>query len=761
MNYFNNRKLLPTVFIIILLIAVLKSSAQKESSAWYFGRYAGLDFSAGLPEPLTNGEINTFEGCTSWSDSLGNLCFYSDGVTVWNSEHQIMDNGTGLMGDSSTAQTILAVPQPGNTNQIFLFTVDDLQLVDNETVTDGLRLSKVDMTLNNGLGAVTEKNLLLFDSVSEKITAVKKANESAYWVIAHEWGNNRFRAYEIDTDGFHDTPVLSDVGTPHTQIMPNIIINSIGTMKLNPQGNKLALAMLRSSLAELFDFDPVTGIVSNPVTINFGGYGVYGTEFSPDGSKLYISADTKLYSVDVNAGTPSDIINSLTLIAEEEHYTGTMQTATDGKIYCSVDDAQYLGIIRAPNKAAANCDYISDGIFLNGGQARKGLPNFISSLFLPPDFYAVPDCYGTETQFYLADTTGVDSVFWDFGDIDSGILNYSQLVEPTHIYTDTGDFQIQVSLWNSGIETVISDWITVSYAETVDLGVDTVLCDEPEYIMDAQGENLSYLWQDGTTDAIYHATESGDYRLTVTNDYTGCKHSDTVQVILSAAPGLQLGADTVFCEQSNFFIEPVTDCDTCSFEWSDGAGENVLYPEASGYYALTLTNGDGCIAFDTVTLTMLTIPIVDLGMDTTVCEDTPYLLTAEFPDSEYLWSDESTDAQLSVYSSGTYSVEITNVCGTFTDSVSVDFEYCGDIYIPNIITPNNDGINDFFSIKGIENGPWQLSIFSRWGNRVYYSENYCNDWSAEGRDEGVYFYILLSKDDPQKFEGFIHVRREH
>ena len=74
---------------LILILFSFKLFSQHEADFWYFGDYAGLDFSSGNPEPLINGQLQNYEGCAAISDSTGNLLFYTNGVTVWNKEHQI------------------------------------------------------------------------------------------------------------------------------------------------------------------------------------------------------------------------------------------------------------------------------------------------------------------------------------------------------------------------------------------------------------------------------------------------------------------------------------------------------------------------------------------------------------------------------------------------------------------------------------------------------------------------------------------------
>jgi gliding motility-associated-like protein len=87
-----------------------------------------------------------------------------------------------------------------------------------------------------------------------------------------------------------------------------------------------------------------------------------------------------------------------------------------------------------------------------------------------------------------------------------------------------------------------------------------------------------------------------------------------------------------------------------------------------------------------------------------------------------------------------------------------------DLIIPNLFTPNGDGNNDTFEIRGLdffdEN---DLVIVNRWGNEVYKSNNYQNEWTGEGLNEGTYYYVLRVKENLtapwQIYKGYITLIR--
>jgi len=176
--------------IILAILAITLFSQENNANIWYFGENAGVNFNTGIPLSLTDGALNTWEGCASICNQEGELLFYTDGQTVYNRNHQIMPNGTGLLGDYSASQSSIIIPKPDlspNNNIYYIFTVDRWQ----DDFVNGLRYSIVDMTLDGGLGDITsDKNILLHDKVAEKITAIHHSNNQDVWILTHDWGSN-------------------------------------------------------------------------------------------------------------------------------------------------------------------------------------------------------------------------------------------------------------------------------------------------------------------------------------------------------------------------------------------------------------------------------------------------------------------------------------------------------------------------------------------------------------------------------------------
>ncbi len=113
-------KMKKNLLLFILLFFFLKIFSQGEANIWYFGINAGIDFNSGSPVALTNSQMITDEGCAVLSNASGQLLFYTDGSTVWNKNHQVMQNGSGLLGHYSSSQSATIIQKPGSTNLFYV-----------------------------------------------------------------------------------------------------------------------------------------------------------------------------------------------------------------------------------------------------------------------------------------------------------------------------------------------------------------------------------------------------------------------------------------------------------------------------------------------------------------------------------------------------------------------------------------------------------------------------------------------------------------
>lgn len=357
----------------------LSSYSQQQFNNWYFGYFAGITFNTNPPSALPNSAMWANEGSATISDNNGMLLFYTNGMEIWDRNHMLMPNGTGLNGSLTCTQSALVIPKPGASGIYYVFTPPD-----QFSSAGPFCYSIVDMSLNNGFGDITNKNTPLFFSSTEKVTAMPHANGTDIWVIGHGYSNADFYAFQLTASGILPLPVISTAGTPQNGTMEQ----TLGTMKASPCGDKIAL-VVHSSYLELFDFDQFTGIVSNPVRLttctSLNAWGLYSAEFSPDGTKLYSVEEhpSVVVQFDLMAGNTTAVIASAdTIVYRMWHYFGALQNGPDGKMYISRFNTapNFISCINNPNNLGSACNFIDTAMVINQF-ATHGLPYIMSSFF--------------------------------------------------------------------------------------------------------------------------------------------------------------------------------------------------------------------------------------------------------------------------------------------------------------------------------------------------------------------------------------------
>lgn len=448
MNYLFSFKIFRLPILLGILFFSLTSNGQNETSKWHFGNFAGIDFMTTPPSAIIGASLTTSEGSSGISDAAGNLLFYTDGITVWNSTNAVMAGGTGLFGDPSTTQSAVVVKQPGNANIYYVFTLACC----NAAI--GVNYSIVDMNLSAGQGSVTVLNTNIAGASSERLTSVKHCNGIDTWVLSQDL-NGDFRAHLVTAAGVSAIPVISSIPT-NSATGPAYV----GYMKFSPNGRKLGLAAANDPTVgfELYDFDASTGIVSNRLFLLQNAWS-YGAEFSPDGTKFYgaLWGGATLYQWDLCAGSNTAIVNSQFTVATNSG--GALQLAKDGKIYMTRAGFTQMGEISTPNVMGLGMNYTDLGQSIAPNTNSYGLPNFITSGLKqpPPPFTYTPNCLSasfTAPQVFqnftlnacAASGYSLTGMQWNFGNPASGPANTSTLVNPTHVYTGLGTFQVKLIL---------------------------------------------------------------------------------------------------------------------------------------------------------------------------------------------------------------------------------------------------------------------------------------------------------------------------
>jgi len=518
------------IFLLALLffITIFGLNAQNQGNIWYFGSNAGLDFNSGSPVALTNGQLNTTEGCASICDISGNLLFYTDGSTIYDRTHTAMPNGNGLLGNGSSSQSGAIVPKPGNPNIYYVFTSP-------VNSADGLNYSEVDMTLNGGNGDVNGvKNVLLIQPICEKVAAVTNASGNGAWVVTHGVNNNEYYAFEVTAAGVNTTPVTSAVG----QVVTSQTMG-IGYLKFSSECKMASAYHNPGASLEILEFDNGTGIITNPILLtSFGGFGPYGVEFSNSGQYLYVAdGSSVMHQLDVSNFTQAAVAASqFTFPALTDDYWA-LQMGPDGVIYATGNGYAWLSGFTQPDMAGMASNPVDSLVYLGGRTGRLGLPTaygqYIQSCSLGLfGFISSQNFCDGDSTLVNASSNG-DSVLINFGDPSSGVANISKKLQNKHLFSAPGFYNVTMFVFLQGVTDTFYHQITIDPVPSIDLGDDIFLCPNEKIEISAYQPipGLTYLWDDSTTSAFREITETGYYY--VRAQLNACEDWDTIYVEVS------------------------------------------------------------------------------------------------------------------------------------------------------------------------------------------------------------------------------------
>ena len=702
--------------ILISLFSLSVFPQTNRANWWYFGNKTGVNFNTTPPTTYANGAMNTLEGSASISDKNGNLLFYTDGRTVYNRNHMTMSNGTGLLGHTSSSHSAVILPYPGDTNLYFIFNVPSQPNI-------GLNYSIVDMRLSSGLGGVlsTKKNIRLMNPhpVSDKLCAIEKKGKNGYWVVAQRNDNWNLYAFSVTNLGVDTSAVISTTVPVKTGSVPHY-----GCIKISPNGKKISLAYGVGGAFVIGNFNQSSGQVSNMDTIR--SVFPYGIEFSPNSKRLYITNNNGLKQYDLSSNNISLIRRSKRSIANKPPFVryGQIQTAPNKKLYVarmnnSSSATSFLSVINSPNDTGVSCNFSDSGlVFPAGGRVMLGLPTYPGSYFNEDPLSYANSCVNTGVRFSLYDTTGVDSLFLDFGDSTSGFKNVTRILPDTHMYSSSGIKTLTLILHRtikgiSKTDTFIN-MIQIDAAPMVNLGNDTSAClGDSLHINILSSIPFSFHWNDSSSLSHLNLKRSGYYWLEASN---ACgKSRDSIFIKNLFNDSLDLGNDTVICKGNSLRL--FTPDTISSYLWNNGDTAFQSSFSSPGKVWLQKTNICGTIK-DSIVLTVLTSPKIELGPDTTICSTSPIFIgdVSRSLYSTYLWNTGRTTHRIFVSRVGQYSVIEKNKCGSITDSIFISLDISLVVGLPQdttvckgdsmLLKPNSIYPNYFWSTGSVDSSIW-------------------------------------------------------
>ena len=377
--------------IFLLLVSVFISQfsvAQKEDRNWVFGDSIRIDFNNLSNPQLKFAESVNNEMNASISNKEGSLKLYLSNQSpfgvyqnIRNDSNAIISNGDSIKSHFSATNVVIFIPFINDTNRYYFFTIGVQQPL------FGFKLFYSIIDFSQGSNSeIFVKNIMIQDSISEKLLAIKHGNGKDWWIISNKRNSNNFVKFLLTPNGIEG---------PYYQTIGSQLFSEPGEIATNIDGNKVAVIGFLGNI-DVYDFDRCTGELSNylelgtaPYNVLTLGWSYYGCCFSPDGNRFYVgrlndsaAIFSDLLQYTLNSSNPlqtkTKILDSVPFLIAQ------MELGPDEKIYIAgaqdyggIDDSAYkfLSVINNPNDSGLACNLDLYSFYLGGHKTHFGLPN--------------------------------------------------------------------------------------------------------------------------------------------------------------------------------------------------------------------------------------------------------------------------------------------------------------------------------------------------------------------------------------------------
>lgn len=772
-HFWHQLKLMQYALVLSLLLSFTYAHGQNRSNIWYFGEHAGIDFNAKNPTSIKDGKTNCWEGTSVICDSGGRIVLYSDGITVWNGKHDTITNGNGLLGHISSNQSCLIVPKPGFDSLYYIFTTgSSFQQFYMKT---SAYYSIVNINRNDGRGEVITKNVKLFDYSNERVAATIGADGRSFWIALTQYNTGKIYLYQLTKSG---------LTSPRITNLPNDKNDyGRGQMKFSNFGTYLAFSNdLGYTTSDhyicLLNFNASNGNLTNPRYIN--EITSYGLEFSPNEKYLYAQHNnTIIGNTDTLNGIYQFLVDSINNHSLKELIplridtnslgVAGFQLAPNGYIYISIGPNRFsLSTIEAPNCLGVKCRYKYNSFPLSFGKRSSGLPNLISGQIYQPRVAFDGLCVNDTIKLILKGSATYDSLIWL---IDDSIVVRSVSDTSIVVVESAGKHLVNVTVYESCSTYMLYDSLQLKKLPNQAFGKDTLLCTDDTMVIVIKDPLIKEVhWNDGTISKTKVVTKNEQVIATLNDGY--CVTSDTLDVAFIDCAFI--GEKFCVGDISTFNIAS-TEID--SIQWNFGDNTQLfslfsnkashIYNQPGLYLVKAVIYSNGLSLERSWKIQIGSNPVFSLGNDTTVCETITLTTTLDTNRYLHIWYNSTHNNHVEVSTSGNYMVKVFDGTCSAKDTIALIVEKCNcDLFIPNAISPNLDGLNDQFGVtisEGCEIEEYTLIIFNRWGE-VLFSTNDINDRFQLTPDRSypnniLYYAISLKSrtSSTKQYRGFIQL----
>ncbi|WP_460569148.1 T9SS type B sorting domain-containing protein [Flaviaesturariibacter terrae] len=283
--------------------------------------------------------------------------------------------------------------------------------------------------------------------------------------------------------------------------------------------------------------------------------------------------------------------------------------------------------------------------------------------------------------------------------------------------------------------------LTVKDKPVITVTPRTRFCNGDSLQLNASGGS-SYQWHPASTlsngllaDPLAFPSDTTRYTVVVTNA-AGCVDSANTQVDVFHLPLLFQHHDTVLCPGQTYLVNAAVLPGSTSWLWQNGSTSPGFLIDAPGiYWVHSQVTGCHNPVRDSIFVDTLGRPTVTLGPDRDICAYDNFLLTFQGRNiRSFVWSTGSTDSAIRITTTGTYSIDVSNRCGTAHDEADILVLPCNDdLYFPSAFTPNSDGKNDRFKaahLPGVTVFSYELHVYNRWGEEVFRTTQLNAGWDG-------------------------------
>lgn len=355
-----------------------------------------------------------------------------------------------------------------------------------------------------------------------------------------------------------------------------------------------------------------------------------------------------------------------------------------------------------------------------------------------------------------AQSLNADSMYWTPGSSLAGMSAWQTLASPatttTYVAHATDQNGCEVT------EEVIVEVDPSCCVSWIDIDYDPILCMEDEEWFENQTNvtgngTWTWDWPTGVTSPLTEGAEPtgvaaalpGQWELIVQLEDQCGTAIDTLLISIFENPIADAGLDTLMCDASPIQIGS-TPLAYHTYQWSNElslsdltVAQPIASPtEPTWYYLYVEDIISGCSAIDSVEV--LVDQPLDLGPAYLGCYGDTLVVSPAMVPGNWEWSDGETDDELIIVESGDYELVYTNSCGSKTDALRVELEYCDcPVFVPNAFTPNTDGHNEIFKpVVTCSLNHYKFEVWDRWGELVFATDDPTKGWMGNSNN-GEYY----------------------